>query len=92
MLTGLLAYAKINLAYANNTKAKTNNKENATLYTEHYDNGDIRVTFTSKETYWDFLEVAAFTQNIWVVRIWDKGEFHLAKEFPQSRKEYYKIA
>ena len=28
-----------------------------TMYTEHYDNGDIRVTFTSKESYWDFLEV-----------------------------------
>ena len=62
------------------------------MYTEHYDNGDIRVTFTSKENYWAFSEVATFTQNPWAVRIWDKGEYHLAADFPATYKEYYKVA
>ncbi|MDR3148880.1 MAG: hypothetical protein LBT88_02520 [Oscillospiraceae bacterium] len=62
------------------------------MYTEHYDNGDIRVTFTKKESYWDFLEVAKFTQMIWAVRIWDKGEYHRAADFPATLEEYYKIA
>lgn len=61
------------------------------MYTEHYDGGDIRVTFTTKESYWDFLEVAAFTVTPWVVRIWDKGDYYLAAEFPKTRKEYYKF-
>ena len=61
------------------------------MYTEHYDNGDIRVTFTTAASYWDFLEVAAFTVKPWAVRIFDKGEYHLAAEFPTTRKEYYGI-
>ena len=59
------------------------------MYTEHYDNGDIRITFTEKENYWNFLEVAVFTVAPWVVRIWDKGEYHLSDTFPRTRKQYY---
>ena len=62
------------------------------MYTEHYDNGDIRVTFNSKERYWDFLEVAEFKETPWAIRIWDKEEYHLAADFPKTLKEYYKIA
>ena len=62
------------------------------MYTEHFDNGDIRVTFSSKESYWDFLEVATFKEAPWAIRIWDKGEYHLAADFPKTLKEYYKIA
>jgi hypothetical protein len=62
------------------------------MYTEHYDNGDIRVSFSKKESYWSFLEVATFKKMPWAIRIWDKGEYHLAEDFPKSPKEYYKIA
>ncbi len=60
------------------------------MYTEHYENGDIRVTFTRKEHFWDFLEVAEFKIKPWAVRIWDKGDYHLAADFPKNSKEYYK--
>ena len=54
------------------------------MYTEHYDNGDIRVTFNNKESYWDFLEVAEFKETPWAIRIWDKEEYHLATDFPKT--------
>jgi hypothetical protein len=60
------------------------------MYTEHFDNGDIRVTFTEKESYWDFLEVATFIKTPWAVRILDKGKYHLAGEFPKTYEEYYR--
>ena len=61
------------------------------MYTEHYENGDLRVTFTSKEEYWYFLEVAEFKITPWAVRILDKDEFHLERDFPKSYNEYYNI-
>jgi hypothetical protein len=68
-----------------NVKMKVRNK----MYTENFDNGDIRVTFNTKESYWSFMEVATFKEVPWAVRIWDKEEYHLAADFPGSRKEYY---
>lgn len=61
------------------------------MYTEHFDNGDVRVTFRNKESYWAFLEVAEFKETPWAVVIWDKDKCHLAAEFPKTRNEYYNL-
>lgn len=59
------------------------------MHVEHLNNGEIRVTFDSKYSYWNFLEVAEFKETPWGVRIWDKEKYHLAADFPKTIKEYY---
>ncbi len=61
------------------------------MYIENFENGDIRVTFTSKESYWDLLQVAEFKIKVWAVRIYDKQKYHLANDFPNTMDEYYKF-